>query len=140
MIIFNFYLSGVVEPVSGYSFFSEFSHLDGDCFQRFLDLLSAELGDDAAVVQFDLGSFHTVKTLDCPENIIPIFQPPHSRELNPIERFWEFLKDKLQWENCKTLVQLRQKLALVLEAITPEQIVSLTSYDFILEALFSATS
>ena len=69
-----------------------------------------------------------------------IFQPPHSPELNPIERFWEFLKSKLQWENCKTLVQLRQKLTEVLRTITPEVIVSLTSYDFILEALFSAAS
>jgi transposase len=73
-----------------------------------------------------------------PENIIPIFQPPHSPELNPIERFWEFIKSKLQWENCKTLAQLRQKLASVLETITPEIITSLTSYEFILEALFSA--
>lgn len=172
---------GVVEPLSGYSFFYEFSHLDGDCFQRFLELLSAELGEDVAVIQFDQGSFHTVKTLDCPENIIPIFQPPHSQatfwderlggrsrrtessvrrtrpvefflpqlsreaspqklapELNPIERFWEFLKSKLQWENCNTLTQLRHKLGCVLENITPEEIVSLTSYDFILEALFGA--
>ncbi|WP_442948866.1 transposase [Nostoc sp.] len=28
--------------------------------------------------------------------MIPIFQPPHSPELNPIERFWELLKSKLQ--------------------------------------------
>ncbi|WP_263984259.1 IS630 family transposase [Nostoc flagelliforme] len=136
----NFYLYGVVELLSGYSFFYEFSHLDGDCFQRFLELLSAQLGDDVAVIQFDQGSFHRVKALDCPENIIPIFQPPHSPELNPIERFWEFLKSKLEWENCKTLNQLRQKLAQVLDTITPEVIASLTSYDFILEALFSAAS
>jgi hypothetical protein len=136
----NFYLYGVVEPLSGYSFFYEFSHLDGDCFQRFLELLSAELGDDVAVIQFDQGSFHTVKTLDCPENIIPIFQPSHSPELNPIERFWEFLKSKLEWENCQTIAQLRQKLAEVLETITPEMIASLTSYNFILSALFSASS
>ncbi len=103
-------------------------------------MLSAELGEDVAVIQFDQGSFHTVKTLDCPENIRPIFQPPHSPELNPIERFWEFIKSKLQWENCKTLCQLRQKLTEVLETITPEVIASLTSYDFILEALFSAAS
>lgn len=148
----NFYLYGAVEPLSGYSFFYEFSHLDGDCFQRFLELLSDDLGDDVAVIQLDQGSFHRLKALDCPENIMPIFQPPHSQatfwgeaspqklapELNPIERFWEFLKSKLQWENCSTLSQLRQKLAQVLETITPDVIISLTSYDFILEALFSA--
>lgn len=134
----NFYLYGVVEPLSGYSFFYEFSHLDSDCFQRFLQLLSADLVDEVAVIQFDQGRFHQADELDWPENIIPIFQPPHSPELNPIERFWEFLKAKLQWENCNTLAQLRQKLASLLAEITPEQITSLTSYDFILEALFGA--
>ena len=74
------------------------------------------------------------------ENIIPIFQPPHSPELNPIERVWEWLKSKLQWRNFPNLTELRQKLTQVLEAITPEEIISLTSYDFILEALFSAAS
>ena len=83
----NFYLYGVVEPLTGYSFFYEFSHLDGDCFQKFLELLAADLGDDVAVVQLDQGSFHRAKLLDYPENIIPIFQPSHCPELNPIERF-----------------------------------------------------
>lgn len=134
----NFYLYGVVEPLSGYSFFYEFSHLDADCFQRFLELLSADLGSDVAVIQFDIGRFHRSDTLDWPENIIPIFQPSHSPELNPIERFWEFLKAKLQWKNCKTLAELRQKLTDLLKEITPDQIASVTSYDFILEALFGA--
>ncbi|MEH2411615.1 hypothetical protein [Nostoc sp.] len=30
----NFYLYGVVEPLSGYSFFYEFSHLDGETVFR----------------------------------------------------------------------------------------------------------
>ncbi len=134
----NFYLYGVVEPLSGYSFFYEFSHLEGSCFQEFLKLVSVDIGDDVAVIQFDQGSFHQIKSLDWPENIIPIFQPPHSPELNPIERVWQWLKRQLQWENCVSLVELRQKLSDLLEGITPERIISLTSYDFILEALFSA--
>jgi hypothetical protein len=84
----NFYLYGAVEPLSGYSFFYEFSHLDSDCFQRFLHLLSADLASEVAVIQFDQGRFHQADELDWPENIIPIFQPPHSPELNPLERFW----------------------------------------------------
>jgi hypothetical protein len=89
-------------------FFYEFSHLEGNCFQRFLNLVSIDLGDEVAVIQFDQGSFHRLKSLDWPENIIPIFQPPHSPELNPIERVWEWLKSQLQWKiaflsiNCGT--------------------------------------
>ncbi len=44
--------------LSGYSFFYEFPYLNADCFQHFLELVSAELGDDIAVIQFDQGSFH----------------------------------------------------------------------------------
>ena len=113
----NFYLYGAVEPLTGYSFTCEFSHLDSDCFQRFLDLLAVELGDDVAVMQMDQGSFHRSLALDYPENIIPIFQPSHCPELNPIERFWELLKSKLQWENYSCLTQLRQKLTQVLRQL-----------------------
>ncbi|NEQ26987.1 MAG: hypothetical protein F6K28_49820 [Microcoleus sp. SIO2G3] len=69
-------------------------------------MVSAELGNDIAVIQFDQGSFHTVKTQGLPRKYYSNF-PTHSPEFNPIERFWEFLKSKLQWENCKTLAQLR---------------------------------
>ncbi len=32
-----FWLYGAVEPATGESFFWEFSHVDTDCYQRFLD-------------------------------------------------------------------------------------------------------
>ena len=134
----NLYLYGVVEPLSGYSFFYEFSNFDGDCFQVFVDLLSKDIGDDLAIVQLDQASCHTTKELDWPENIIPICQPSHCPELNPIERFWEFIKSKLKWDNFKNLNQLRSKLTEILNAISPEEVASITSYTFILEALFSA--
>ena len=135
-----FWLYGAVEPLSGFTFFYEFSHLDRLCFQQFLDLLSQELGDDIAILQVDQASAHTSGLLVWPSNIIPTFQPSHSPELNPIERFWQFLKKQLAWQNCPTLDELRQLLAAELEAISSEVIASLTSYPFILEALFGAAS
>jgi DDE superfamily endonuclease len=135
-----FWLYGVVEPLTGFSFFYEFSHLDGTCFQTFLDLLSQQLGDDIAVLQVDQAPAHTADDLLWPSNIIPTFQPPYSPELNPIERFWLFLKKQLAWVNCPSLEELRQRLTSELEKISPDMIASLTSYDFILEALFGAAS
>lgn len=135
-----FWLYGVVEPLSGFTFFYEFSHLDRLCFQGFLDLLSQQLGEDIAILQVDQASAHTSSQVVWPSNIIPTFQPSHSPELNPIERFWQFLKKQLAWQNCPTLDELRQLLASELEAISSEVIASLTSYPFILEALFGAVS
>jgi hypothetical protein len=90
-----FWLYGVVEPLSGFSFFYEFSHLDRTCFQAFLDLLSLQLGNDIALIQVDQATAHTATNLICPSNIILTFQPSHSPELNPIERFGLFLKKHL---------------------------------------------
>jgi DDE superfamily endonuclease len=133
-----FYLYGVVEPLSGFSFYYEFSHLDSLCLQHFLDLLSSKLGDDMALLQLERCAAHRAGTLQWPENIIPVFQPAHSPELNPIEQVWQALKRQLCWQNCHFLDELRERVAAALDALTPEHIISLSSYNFILEALFSA--
>ncbi|MDZ7960030.1 MAG: hypothetical protein RMY34_19465 [Aulosira sp. DedQUE10] len=53
----NFYLYGLVEPATGDSFFWEFSHLDGTCFQDFLDLFSKAHPDVLNLVQMDFWHF-----------------------------------------------------------------------------------
>lgn len=136
----NFYLYGVVEPLSGDSFFYEFSHLDSFCYQHFIEMVSAHWADSVVVMQMDRGKFHSAQYLDWPENIIPIFQPAHSPELNPIERLWGYLKAQLRWENCQSLKQLRLRLSDFLEQLTPELIASLTGWEFITAAVLSSSS
>jgi hypothetical protein len=104
----------------------------------FIDALSEQLGEDIAVIQLDQAGAHVTSALRWAENLIPICQPAHSPELNPIERVWQFIKAQLKGERFATLELLRERLAQVLEQITPEKIISLSSYDFILEALFCA--
>ncbi|WP_199194326.1 hypothetical protein [Pleurocapsa sp. CCALA 161] len=69
-----------------------------------------------------------------------IIQPPSSPELNPIERLWEHIKSQLSWEYCPSLDQLRAKLKQVLNSISSEAIASICGWDYIISALFSATS
>jgi hypothetical protein len=136
----NFWLYGVVEPLSGWHFCQEYAHLNTECFQQFIDTLSQQLGEDIALIQMDQASPHVTNELRWPENIIPVCQPAHSPELNPIERVWQFIKQQLQGEVFTTLEQLRDRLQKVLDQITSEQICCLSSYNFILEALFYAAS
>jgi putative transposase len=79
-------------------------------------------------------------TLNWPENVLPIFQPAHSPELNPIERLWEHFKQALRWENCNNLEQLRQKLTQLLDSTPARIIASICGWDYINTALLSATS
>ncbi|GAA6615930.1 hypothetical protein NUACC26_017280 [Scytonema sp. NUACC26] len=65
--------------------------MNGEYFQEFLDWLSQELGSDYAILQIDQAPAHVNSAIFCPGNVIPLLQLPHSPELNPIERLWQFL-------------------------------------------------
>lgn len=60
----NFYLYGVVEPLTGNSLFYEFSHLDSTCFQAFVNLVSEMLDSTVAVIQMDRGSLHRARNIN----------------------------------------------------------------------------
>jgi hypothetical protein len=90
------YLYGVVEPATGEHFFYEFTHFNTDCFQVFLDLVSAQFHDSVAIIQLDQAGCHRAKRLQIPQNIILMFQPSHAPETNPIERVWLHLKQGLR--------------------------------------------
>ena len=133
-----FYLYGAVEPLTGESFFLEFSSLDTVCFQVFLKEFSKTYPDSLNILQVDNGSCHLTKKLIIPENVILLFQPSYSPDVNPIERVWQSVKDKLSWLTVGTLDELRREMDAVLNSLTAECIASLTGSDFILSALKKA--
>ena len=130
-----FWIYGAVEPATGESFFLQFSHVDTECFQMFLEEFSKAYPDSLNIIQVDNGRFHASKKLVVPENIILLFQPPYCPELNPIEHLWQYLKADLRWASFKTLEQLQAKVEELLMQLTPEIIASVTGYPFILNAL-----
>ncbi|BAZ41238.1 transposase family protein [Calothrix sp. NIES-4101] len=132
----NFYIYGVVEPLTGENFALEFSHLDTLCFGIFLENLAQLYPEDIHVIQVDNGAFHFSKYLQVPENIILLFQPPYTPEVNPIERLWKEIKKGLKWEYFQTLDELKEAVWKQLNKLTTSQIKSIAGWDFILEALF----
>jgi len=129
------YLYGVVEPATGEHFFYEFTHLNTDCFQVFLNLVSEQYPDSILMIQLDQAGCHRAKRLQIPSNIILMFQPSHAPETNPIERVWLHLKQGLRWKLPKSLEGLQVLIAQRLQAMTQAVIASLTGRASILEAL-----
>ncbi|WP_189523656.1 transposase [Nostoc sp. PA-18-2419] len=82
----NFYLYGLVEALSGEYFIWEFSHLNTACFNIFLEKFLEHSPQDIHILQLDNGAFHFSQYLQIPKNIILLFQPPHTPQVNPIER------------------------------------------------------
>jgi putative transposase len=90
------------------------------------------------VIQLDGASAHTAWEIEIPDNVILLFQPPHSSELNPIERLWQDLKRDFKGESFASLNALKAAITKTLGDMSPEWIASLTQYPFILNALFVA--
>ena len=67
--------------------------------------------------------------------VIPIFQPAHSPELNPIERLWQDLKKPFKCTNFETLASLRAAVFQAVNTLSNTTIQSLTGWDYILAAL-----
>lgn len=94
----NFYLYGLVEPLTGEHYIWEFSHLNPACFNIFLEQFAAAYVKDIHVLQLDNGAFHFSQSLQVPEHIMLLFQPPHTPQVIPIERLWQEIKKNLSWE------------------------------------------
>ena len=131
----GYYLYGLVEPKSGSNFFYEFSHMDSACFQEYLREFARAYPEDLHIIQLDNGPLHTAKKLQVPPNIVLLFQPAHSPELNPIERLWEHLKGQLRWQVFKDIQHLQERVSELLHNLGQEVITSLTGWAYILDAL-----
>jgi transposase len=58
----------------------------------FLKEMSKEYAGDKIVLVMDWAGWHKAKNLQVPDNIEIILLPPYSPELNPVERFWQHIK------------------------------------------------
>lgn len=129
------WLYGLIEPRTGSSFFYEFSHLDGECFNQYLTLFSQAFSEELHIIQLDNAPAHTATDLEIPDNIILFYQPPYCPEVNPIERVWLYLKNLLAWGNFNSLDNLRSKLYHLLNSLSNDTSGYLTGWSWILEAL-----
>ena len=131
----NFYLYGAVEPTTGASFFLELPYLNSRAFQRWLDDFAATFPDSLNMLVLDNGAGHKAKAIRWPANVVPVFLPPYSPELNPIERLWRDLKDKLADVPAKTLAALSDAMCAIIQHYSSATLQSLTSFAYFVQAV-----
>ncbi len=86
-------VTGVVCPRTGQFYALEFTHSDSETFQVFLDEANRDLtfGRKRQVLVLDNASWHHRKSLRW-GRFEPVYLPPYSPDLNPIERLWLLMK------------------------------------------------
>jgi hypothetical protein len=128
----NFYVYGAVESSTGERFFLELPYLNSEMFQVFIDEFSKKYVDTINIMVVDNGRYHIARALEIPSNIKFVFLPPYSPELNPIERLWEFIKDKLASIGIsKNLEEVEKRVEDILSRLTSSEVQSITGYQYI---------
>ena len=86
-------VSGMVCPRTGEAFLCEFSHSDTEVFQAFLDEANRTLplSRPRQLLVLDNASWHKAARLRW-GRFEPLYLPPYSPDLNPIERLWLLIK------------------------------------------------
>jgi transposase len=86
-------VSGMICPRTGEAFLLEFTHSDRECFQALLDTANQSLALERPrnILICDNASWHKAKSIGW-GRFEPLFLPPYSPDLNPIERLWLLIK------------------------------------------------
>jgi DDE superfamily endonuclease len=131
----NFYVYGAVEPTTGESFFLEWPYLNATNFQLFLEEVAHHYRETLNIVLMDHGSCHTAKSLEMSENLVGLFLPPDSPELNPIERLWQDVNAQLAWVMAAALDELAHHIEHIITRYSKAAIQTLTSYPYFVQAV-----
>ena len=86
-------VTGAICPRTGQAYLLEFSHSDTQTFQAFLNEANKEISlkRPRQILILDNASWHKSKSLDW-GRFEPLYLPPYSPDLNPIERLWLLMK------------------------------------------------
>jgi hypothetical protein len=133
-----YWLSAAVEPTTGEAFWWELPRLDADCCTVFLQKFSQHYTESLNIVLLDQAPAHVAQRVPIPENVILVWLPAYSPELNPVERLWEDLKQRIEVLDAQlrsSLTALQEHVAGLIQRYTAEAIASLTGYSYLVEAI-----
>src|SRR6476620_2612853 len=125
------YLYGAVSPKDGTCVYLIMPTSNTACFQVFLDVL-------ARLLVLGGAPNHRCGDLVVPGNIMLLYLPPYSPELNPKENLWDEIREKI-FKNyaLKSMDAVRAKLkqAILYIERNPKLVRSITSFPYIVNSI-----
>jgi len=88
------YLYGAVSPKDGTCVYLIMPTSNTACFQAFLDVLARRFARQDVLLVLDGAPNHRCGDLVVPDNVMLLYLPPDSPELNPKENLWDEIREK----------------------------------------------
>ena len=79
----------------------------------------------------DNGRFHKAKRLIIPENIVLVFLPPYSPELNPAEKIWAKYKREFSNKFYSSLEDVEDFITNAVKKTSKKEVMSIFGYDYV---------
>jgi transposase len=124
-------LFGAFSPINGASFLLELPYCNNDCFEFFLNEFSMINQQELKIIVLDNGAFHKAKRLNVPKNIILVFLPPFSPELNPAEKMWAKFKRAFTNRLYKTINEVSEFIQAQTQSLKMEETKNTCAFDYI---------
>lgn len=125
------WLFGAFSPITGDNFQLILPHCNAENFQIFLNDFSNENPDELKIMVLDNGKFHKAKTLIIPQNIVLLFLPPYSPELNPAEKMWAKYKRNFSNRYFKILEDVEDFITDAVKNTTQKEVISICGYSYL---------
>lgn len=99
---------------------------------KFLAEFAKYIGNQKIVIIMDGAGWHKSSLLQIPENMRIIFQPPYSPELNPIEKLWQYIKERtIKNQIFETLKEIEKVVCNYIQTLSPEIIKSVCKVTYL---------
>lgn len=127
----SIWLSGAFSPITGDHFQLILPNCNTENFQIFLDNFSKENPNELKIMVLDNGRFHKAKRLIIPKNIVLLFLPPYTPELNPAEKIWAKYKREFSNKFHKTLEDIEAFISNIVKSTTKKDVMNICGYSYI---------
>lgn len=131
------YAYSAICPETGEHFSLILPYANTVCMQIFLKEFSKTFNSYRIILAMDGASWHTGEKTKIVDNIIPLFQPPYSPELNPVEILWHHIREKGQFKNrtFSSMNEVEENLSKQLNMIDKKTVKSLSQFPWIMSAI-----
>lgn len=128
----NFYLYSAASPKTGKEFTLLLPNVNIQCMNIFLSEFAKTNKNQKIVIVMDGAGWHQSNKLIIPDNLRIIILPPYSPELNPIEKLWQYIKERtIKNKIYKTLPQLERAVCKFISKLSSEVVMSVCGVSYI---------